>query len=131
PATGFGMGDAVLAELLTEKKLLKSEPGFSGVFVVAESAEQKLALQIVGILRRGGHFVDYDPGHGKWAKQLELAEARGARWALLVGREPAAGKLTVKELATRKQGEISFRAASGDAISLEPGVGDWAKVVGS
>jgi len=131
PATGFGMGDAVLAELLTEKKLLKSEPGFSGVFVVAESAEQKLALQIVGILRRGGHFVDYDPGHGKWAKQLELAEARGARWALLVGRESAAGKLTVKELATRKQGEISFRAASGDAISLEPGVGDWAKVVDS
>jgi histidyl-tRNA synthetase len=75
--------------------------------------------------------VDYDPGHGKWAKQLELAEARGARWALLVGRESAAGKLTVKELATRKQGEILFRTGSGDSISLEPGVGDWAKVVGS
>jgi histidyl-tRNA synthetase len=60
-----------------------------------------------------------------------LAEARRARWALLVGRESAAGKLTVKELATRKQGEILFRAGSGDSISLEPGVGDWAKVVGS
>jgi histidyl-tRNA synthetase len=131
PATGFGMGDAVLAELLTDKKLLKAEPGAPGIFVVAESAEQKLALQIVGSLRRAAQCVDYDPGHGKWAKQLELAEARRARWALLVGRESAAGKLTVKELATRKQGEILFRAGSGDSISLEPGVGDWAKVVGS
>jgi len=130
PATGFGMGDAVLAELLTDKKLLRTEPGVPGIFVVAESSEQNLALQVVGSLRRAGHCVDYDPGHGKWARQLELAEARGARWALLVGREAASGKLAVKELASRKQGEIQFRAASGDSISLEPGVGDWAKVVG-
>lgn len=131
PATGFGMGDAVLAELLAEKKLLKSEPGAPSVFVVAEAAERNLALQVVGSLRRDGHSVDYDPGHGKWVKQLELAESRGARWALLIGRESAAGKLTVKELATRKQGEILFRAGTDGAISLEPGVGEWAKVVGS
>ena len=130
PATGFGMGDAVLAELLTEKKLLRAEPGFPEVFVVAEAAEQKLARQIVGSLRRNGHSVDYDPGHGKWGKQLELAEAKGARWALLVGREAAGGRLTVKELATRKQGEIKLKPGDGDSISLEPGVGDWAKVVG-
>jgi len=130
PATGFGMGDAVLAELLTEKKLLRAEPGFPEVFVVAEAAEQKLARQIVGSLRRNGHSVDYDPGHGKWVKQLELAEAKGARWALLVGREAAGGRLTVKELATRKQGEIKLKPGDGDSISLEPGVGDWAKVVG-
>ncbi|NBT89288.1 MAG: histidine--tRNA ligase [Verrucomicrobia bacterium] len=130
PATGFGMGDAVLAELLAEKKLLRAEPSFPEVFVVAEAAEQKLARQIVGSLRRNGHSVDYDPGHGKWVKQLELAEAKGARWALLVGREAAGGRLTVKELATRKQGEIKLKPGDGDSISLEPGVGDWAKVVG-
>ena len=131
PATGFGMGDAVLAELLAEKKLLRAEPGFPEVFVVAEPAEQRLARQIVGSLRRNGHSVDYDPGHGKWVKQLELAEAKGARWALLVGREASAGKLTVKELASRKHGEIIFRQGSAGAISLEPGVGEWAKVVSS
>ena len=131
PATGFGMGDAVLAELLTEKKLLRPEATAAGIFVVAEAGEQILARKLIGSLRRDGQAVDYDPGHGKWAKQLELAEAKGARWALLVGRESTAGKLTVKELASRKQGEISFRSGSGDSISLEPGVGDWAKVVGS
>ena len=131
PATGFGMGDAVLSELLTEKKLLRAESTPPAIFVVAESAERILALQIAGNLRRHGQVVDYDPGSGKWVKQLELAEARGARWALLVGREAAQGKLLVKELATRKQGEIAFRKSADGAISLEPGVGDWAKVVGS
>ena len=131
PATGFGMGDAVLSELLTEKKILRAESTPPAIFVVAESAERNLALQIAGNLRRNGEAVDYDPGSGKWVKQLELAEARGARWALLVGREAAQGKLLVKELATRKQGEIAFRKSADGAISLEPGVGDWAKVVAS
>ena len=131
PATGFGMGDAVLAELLTEKKLLRPETNSAAIFVVAEGEQRPLALQLAGSLRRAGQAADYDPGHGKWAKQLELAEAKGARWALLAGREAAQGKLTVKELATRKQAEISFRSGPGGAISLEPGVGEWAKVVGS
>ena len=89
-----------------------------------------MALRLVGVLRRAGHAVDYDPGSGKWAKQLEMAEVRGARWALLVGREAAQGKVLVKELATRKQGELPFRQNGGGEISLERGVGDWAKVVG-
>lgn len=130
PATGFGMGDAVLAELLAEKKLVRPAPSPTEIFVVAEAGDRKLALQLVGGLRRHGHGVDYDPGHGKWAKQLELAEAKGARWALLAGREAAAGKLLVKEVATRKQGGISFQITAEGEISLEPGPGEWAKVVG-
>ena len=130
PATGFGMGDAVLAELLAEKKLVRPAPSPTEIFVVAEAGERKLALQLVGGLRRHGHGVDYDPGHGKWAKQLELAETKGARWALLAGREAVAGKLLVKEVATRKQGGISFQITAEGEISLEPGPGEWAKVVG-
>lgn len=130
PATGFGMGDAVLAELLAEKKLLRPAATGTEIFVVAEAGERSLALPLVGGLRREGYGVDYDPGNGKWAKQLELAEAKGSRWALLVGREAAAGKLLVKELASRKQGAISFRIGAGSEISLEPGPGEWSKVVG-
>jgi histidyl-tRNA synthetase len=115
---------------LAEKKLLRPAASATDIFVVAESGERTLALQLVGFLRREGHGVDYDPGHGKWAKQLELAEAKGARWALLAGREVAAGKLGVKELTTRKQGTISFQIGAGGKISLEPGPGEWAKVVG-
>jgi hypothetical protein len=43
------------------------------IFVVAEGPEQEMALGLVGQLRRGGLSADYDPGAGKWGKQLEMA----------------------------------------------------------
>ena len=130
PATGFGMGDAVLAELLREKKV-RSEPlRGADIFVVAEAAERELGLALVGQLRRGGFSADYDSGTGKWGKQLELAEAKGARWALLVGREAGEGRLGLKELASRKQTELKWRKEAGGNIILEPAPGEWAKVEG-
>lgn len=129
PAVGFGMGDAVLAELLREKKMAVAKVEGAEIFVVAEGPEQEMALGLVGQLRRGGLSADYDPGAGKWGKQLEMAEAKGARWALLVGREVAEGKLGLKELATRKQSEIRWTKGGDGKICLEPTPGDWAKVL--
>ena len=131
PAVGFGMGDAVLAELLREKGMSTPSAGGAEIFVVAESAQQEMAWDVVGQLRRSGFSTDYDPGAGKWGKQLEMAEAKGARWALLVGREVGEGKLGVKELATRKQSEIRWRMDAAGKICLEPTPGEWAKVLGS
>ena len=128
PAVGFGMGDAVLAELLREKKIAMPHATGAEIFIVAEAKEQALALQITGQLRRSGFSVDFDPGAGKWGKQLEMAEAKGARWALLVGREVAEGKLGLKELASRKQSEIRWRSGTDGKICLEPTPGEWAKV---
>jgi histidyl-tRNA synthetase len=130
PATGFGMGDAVLAELLREKNIAGEKLSGADIFVVAEAGERELALGLVGQLRRGGFSADYDPGTGKWGKQLELAEAKGARWALLVGREVGEGRLGLKELASRKQTELKWRKEAGGNIILEPAPGEWAKVVG-
>ena len=131
PAVGFGMGDAVLAELLREKGMSTPTAGGAEIFVVAEGAQQEMAWDVVGQLRRSGFSTDYDPGAGKWGKQLEMAEAKGARWALLVGREVGEGKLGVKELATRKQSEIRWRMDAAGKICLEPTPGEWAKVLGS
>ena len=128
PAVGFGMGDAVLAELLREKKIAMPQAAGAEIFIVAEAKEQPMALQITGQLRRSGFSVDFDPGAGKWGKQLEMAEAKGARWALLVGREVAEGKLGLKELASRKQSEIRWRSGTDGKICLEPTPGEWAKV---
>ena len=128
PAVGFGMGDAVLAELLREKKIAMPQAAGAEIFIVAEAKEQAMALQITGQLRRSGFSVDYDPGAGKWGKQLEMAEAKGARWALLVGREVGEGKLGLKELASRKQSEIRWRSGTDGKICLEPTPGEWAKV---
>ena len=128
PAVGFGMGDAVLAELLREKKIAMPQATGAEIFIVAEAKEQAMALQITGQLRRSGFSVDFDPGAGKWGKQLEMAEAKGARWALLVGREVGEGKLGLKELASRKQSEIRWKTGTDGKICLEPTPGEWAKV---
>jgi len=128
PAVGFGMGDAVLAELLREKKIAMPQLIGAEIFIVAEAKEQSMAMQITGQLRRSGFSVDYDPGAGKWGRQLEMAEAKGARWALLVGREVAEGKLGLKELASRKQSEIRWKSGTDGKICLEPTPGEWAKV---
>ena len=128
PAVGFGMGDAVLAELLREKKIAMPQAAGAEIFIVAEAKEQEMALQITGQLRRSGFSVDFDPGAGKWGKQLEMAEAKGARWALLVGREVAEGKLGLKELASREQSEIRWKSGTDGKICLEPTPGEWAKV---
>ena len=128
PAVGFGMGDAVLAELLREKKIAMPQTTGAEIFIVAEAKEQAMALQITGQLRRSGFSVDFDPGAGKWGKQLEMAEAKAARWALLVGREVGEGKLGLKELASRKQTEIRWRSGTDGKICLEPTPGEWAKV---
>ena len=128
PAVGFGMGDAVLAELLREKKIAMPQSIGAEIFIVAEAKEQEMALQITGQLRRSGFSVDYDPGAGKWGKQLEMAEAKRARWALLVGREVGEGKLGLKELASRKQSEIRWKSGTDGKICLEPTPGEWAKV---
>ena len=129
PAVGFGMGDAVLAELLRVKGVAVAPAGGAEIFVVAEGKEQAMALQMTGQLRRGGFSVDYDPGAGKWGKQLEMAEAKGAKWALLVGREMGEGKLGLKELASRKLTEIRWSRGVDGTICLEPTPGEWAKVV--
>jgi len=128
PATGFGMGDAVLSELLRDKNIESGKNAGAEIFVVAESAEKALALSIVGSLRRTGFSADYEPGFAKWGKQLELAEAKGARWALLVGREAKEGKLGFKEISTRRQGEARWMSQKDGSICLEPNPGDWAKV---
>jgi histidyl-tRNA synthetase len=128
PAVGFGMGDAVLAELLREKKITMPQAAGAEIFIVAEAKEQEMALQITGQLRRSGFSVDFDPGAGKWGKQLEMAEAKGARWALLVGREVGEGRLGLKELASRKQSEIRWKSGTDGKICLEPTPGEWAKV---
>ena len=128
PAVGFGMGDAVLAELLREKKIAMPQSTGAEIFIVAEAKEKEMALQITGQLRRSGFSVDFDPGAGKWGKQLEMAESKGARWALLVGREVAEGKLGLKELASRKQSEILWKSGTDGKICLEPTPGEWAKV---
>lgn len=109
PAIGFGMGDVVILELLKAKKLLPSlKPTLDYFVVIGEEKYRNNALQLVNFLREQNLSVDYALSGMKFGKQFELAEERGAQYALIVDANFEKQKLGLKKLSTREQTEIFF-----------------------
>ena len=100
PALGFGMGDVVLGELLRDRKAMFDPPGRLDVFLVAVSGEDVAAvLKLAHDLRDRDVGVEYGLRHAALRKQLELAAARGAPRAIIIGpEERKAGVVVVRDL---------------------------------
>jgi histidyl-tRNA synthetase len=105
PALGFGMGDVVLAELLRERQLVPAYSERLDVFLAAVTGDDQPFLPgLAHVLRDAGARVEYPLAHSNLGKQLKLANARGARFAVLVGPEDRArGEVALKDLATGTQ----------------------------
>lgn len=108
PALGFGMGDVVLGELLKERGLLPPPHPSAVVFVVAATGEDREAvLRLAHQLRERDIPVEYALGDLKLGKQLELAGARRARYAVVLGPEERARNAAVlKDLSGKAQREV-------------------------
>jgi len=102
-ATGFGMGDAVLAILLGEAGKLPDLSAKLDCFVVG-AGDVGAVLRAVGALRRGGVSADYSMRQPGTGKQLKEANRRNARYAaiLLDG-----GKVGVKDLGSGEQTDVA------------------------
>src|SRR5881398_341357 len=100
PALGFGMGDVVLGELLKERGPADQASRKLDAFLIAVSGEDVAPLlQLAHRLRDLGVAVEYGLRPAAIRKQLELAAARGAARALIVGPdERAAGAVVVRDL---------------------------------
>jgi len=100
PALGFGMGDVVLGELLKERHVAPKASTELGAFLVAVSGEDIApVLRLAHALRDRGIAVEYGLRHAAVRKQLELAAARGAPRAVIIGpEERAAGVAVVRDL---------------------------------
>lgn len=100
PCVGFGMGDVVLSDLLKEQHQLSDAPAPLDAFVVAVSREDVPAvLGLAHDLRDRGVAIEYALRAAPLRKQLELAAARGAPRAIIVGPdERAAGVAVVRDM---------------------------------
>src|SRR6266545_2889091 len=100
PALGFGMGDVVLGEILRERQVPQRAPAQLDAFLVAVSGEDMApVLKLAHDLRDRGLAVEYGLRPAAIRKQLELAAARGAPRAVIVGpTERAAGAVVVRDL---------------------------------
>lgn len=102
-ATGFGMGDVVLAILLAEKGKLPDLSARLDCFVADDGEGMfREALAVVGRLRRSGVSADYSAKRQGLGKQLKEANRRNARYAVIV-RPDGVG---VKDLGTGRQSDM-------------------------
>lgn len=123
PALGFGMGDVVLGELLNERGLAPKPPASAQVFLVAATREDRPAvLRLAHQLRERELAVEYSLGDDKLGKQLKLADARGARFAVVLGpEERGRGAAVLKDLKSGSQQEVPLSQLS---ATLEKALGE-------
>ncbi len=96
PALGFGMGDVVLGELLRERKVSLQAPAQLDAFLIAVSGEDVVpVLKLAHDLRDRGVAVEYGLRHSAVRKQLELAVARGAPRAVIIGPDERSAQVAV------------------------------------
>jgi histidyl-tRNA synthetase len=105
PALGFGMGDVVLTELLRERRLVPSFDQRLDVFLAGVTGEDfPHLLGLARLLRDRGLRVEFPLSEAALGKQLKLAAARQARFAVVVGPDDRArDQVVVKELETGRQ----------------------------
>jgi len=108
PCVGFGMGDVVLAELLKDSAFERSAPRRLDAFLVAVSGDDERAvLGLAHALRDRGVAVEYALRSGSVRRQLELAAARGAPRAVILGPdERASGMAVVRDLAGGSEARV-------------------------
>ena len=109
PGVGFGAGDAPMTELLTELNRLPALDRQLDVFVIDTEAELfHDALGLAGRLREQRLSVDFSYRRAAIGKQLKQADARGARFVVLVGRDyQSQRRVEVKELGSGAQWAVN------------------------
>lgn len=107
PATGFAMGDAVIAHLIEACPAARAlrdaavKPDACDVCLVLAAAEMRpQMLALASSLRDAGVRVDLPLSPAKMGNQLKRAEKIGATYAVIVGSEYP--ELELKNLATRE-----------------------------
>ncbi len=108
PALGFGMGDVVLGEFLKERGPADQASTKLDAFLIAVSgADVAPLLKLAHQLRDRGVAVEYGLRPAAIRKQLELAAARGAPRAVIIGPdERAAGEAVVRDLKAGREQRV-------------------------
>ncbi len=105
PAVGFGMGDVVLGELLSDHGLLP-EParGVDDVVVPLAEPQRAEATRIAARLREQGRSVELALGTQRLKRALAHADRIGAARVVLVGEdEVSRGVARIRDLATGEE----------------------------
>jgi histidyl-tRNA synthetase len=105
PALGFGMGDVVLGELLRERNLVPTDVASIDVFLAAITEDDlPFMLALAHEVRDAGLRAEYALSPQAVGRQLKLADARNARFAVVIGPDDRArGEVMLKDLRGKRQ----------------------------
>lgn len=105
PGVGFGMGDVVLANLLEERGLLPSSKQTLDFFVASFTNDMDKIFSVANELRKRGFNVSHPLAQAKLGKQMEQANAQGAKVVVYVdGDKAPAGGFEYKILSSGTSG---------------------------
>jgi len=115
PAAGFGFGDAVIVELLKDRKLLPAfdSVGVDTVVFAMGSDLYPAALKVASKLREAGQNVDLvlEDKKTKWV--FKHADRLGAKYCAIIGsQEFENGEVAIKDLSAGEQQTISVDSLS-------------------
>jgi len=109
PALGFGMGDVVLGEILSERNLWPAKllPSPDVFMVLIDKALLIPSLFLAHQLREKGWSVDHALSATAVNRQFKMASQRGARIAVVMGPEEwKRGAVKLKNLESREETEL-------------------------
>lgn len=109
PAVGFGMGDAVIEEVLKREGKWPREDLETDVYVAHITDEEKtFARELTRKLREEGYTAELDLVGRGLSNQLDYADRIGAELVLIVGPdELERGVVTVKDMRSGDEGEAA------------------------
>ncbi|MHC4593965.1 MAG: histidine--tRNA ligase [Planctomycetota bacterium] len=112
PATGFGIGDCVLAILLEEKGLLQKQlPVRKLDYFVAcvDEVHREGAIKLTMKLRSAGWTAGFSYKAARLGKQLKKADNQSAKKCIIIGRELVEkNELVIKDMATGEQELVDY-----------------------
>jgi histidyl-tRNA synthetase len=109
PAVGFAIGDVVLGELLRERGLAPAAEAAIDAFVAGVTEEDlPYVLHVAHDLRDAGIRVEFALRADGVGKQLKLADARRAAFAIVIGPDDRArGEVQLKDLRAKTQRAVA------------------------
>jgi histidyl-tRNA synthetase len=115
PAVGFGLGEAVLLELLEARGRIPAAGSRCDAWVIPVSADDRAeAIRTATELRTAGLWVDLSLRDQTLGKALKRAAQSGARVAVVIGAsEREAGVVTVRDLAAGSEERMKVAALAG------------------
>jgi len=120
-AVGFGMGDVVLADLLTDRELVPDVHRAVDHFIVVIGDEQaSLARRVARALRDAGRSVVYGVRGQSVRKQFSAAANEGSREVIILGPDEVAREVAMlRDMESGDEREIALAAL----LDPQPAVG--------